>query len=576
MDRSPAIDRQLHTLTLRVAGWSRAYILLVLHLSACVSHPHNQNADSTSGSLDQAQSTSLAKDQVRATSTEGMWAGPSNDSPPLIEKATPTTLSQPHPEQLRLVSWDDQNVPTVTSNDLPYPLPTSPPQIEIPLPANIVDAGAVQSNGQLITLSVRDAPLHSVLSLIAEQQGLSIATSSDLTLPISVTLQPMVLEEALDALTVISGCTWTRVGNVIFVTAVNKDAAENFVAQGRVMRVFNLNYLAALDAEKVVTGLLSPVGKVFIRQMEVKEKRKSTEQLVIEDLPEYAARIESYVAQADQPPQQVIVEVRMLQVKLHDDTRHGINFDALARIAGGNVTFATQALATGTGQAAMLTVDGNDFNTLLDCLSTTNDTKTLAAPKLRMINGQESKIQIGRRLGYFVTTTTQTSTLQDVQFLEVGVVLTVTPQISSDGQIVLKVHPKVSSGDINPSTTLPEEETTEVDTSIMVPNGHGVIIGGLIQEIDNDRQSKVPFLGDVWVIGRLFQRRSVERERSEVIVALLPRIVPLEACMSPEEDFELQRAGSPLLTPTLQSAPRPEPELRDATNNPIWPPRRRR
>jgi type II secretory pathway component GspD/PulD (secretin) len=153
-------------------------------------------------------------------------------------------------------------------------------------------------------------------------------------------------------------------------------------------------------------------------------------------------------------------------------------------------------------------------------------------------------------------------------------VLTVTPQITEDGQIVMKVHPKVSSGDINPTTTLPEEETTEVDTSIMVPDGCGVIIGGLIQETDNDRQSKVPYLGDVWGLGWLFQRTVIERERSEVIVALLPRIVPNGGGSTPDEEFELERVGNPLLTPTLESAPRPEPRLRDAIRDPYLRPKR--
>lgn len=469
-----------------------------------------------------------------------------------------------------------EGIPTVPLDALPQavqqlPIPV---QVEVPLQGQLPQTEPVQADGSLITLSVRDAPLHSVLSLIATQQGVSIVSASDLTIPVSVTLQPMPIETALDALMAVSGCTWSRVGSVIYVTAVKKDTPENFLAQGRVVRVFTLNYFSASDAEKVVIGLLSPVGKAFMRQTDAKDKRKSIEQLVVEDLPAYADRIANYLAQADQPPQQVIVEVRMLQVKLEDDTRHGINFDKLARISGADVKFSTQSMATGVGQAALFTVDGSSFNTLLDCLSTTNDAKTLASPKLLMINGQEAKIQIGRRLGYFVTTTTQTSTLQDVQFLEVGVVLTVTPLISTDGQVVLKVRPKVSSGDINPTTSLPEEETTEVDTSIMVPDGFGVIIGGLIQEIDNERQSKVPFLGDVWLVGRLFQRRAVERERSEVVVALLPRIVPLGNCLTPIEIQDLQRVADPLLTPTLQSAPRPEPELRDAIHNPTWPTRK--
>lgn len=445
-----------------------------------------------------------------------------------------------------------------------------PGRIEIPL-GPPMPAGRVQADGPLVTVTVREAPLHSVLSLIAQQQGLSIVSPGDLKTPVTVTLQATTLKNALDAVMAVSGCTWTRINNVIYVTPISKETPENFLVQGREMRVFSLSYVAANDVEKVVTGLLSPVGKSFARQIDSKDKRKALEQIVVEDLPPYVARIADYIAQADYPPRQVMVEARLLQVKLENDNRHGVNFDALARLAGANVSFKTQAFASGVGPAAIFTVDGTDFNSLIDYLATTNDSKTLAAPKLLMINGQESKIQIGRRLGYFVTTTTQTSTLQDVQFLEVGVVLTVTPQITADGHVVMKVRPKVSTGEINPTTTLPEEETTEVDTSIMVPDGHGVIIGGLIQETDNERQSKTPFLGDIWLVGRLFQRRAVERERSEVVVALLPRIVPQDACPTPVELFDLQRVESPLVTPTLQSAPRPEPRMRDAASRPTRP-----
>lgn len=447
-----------------------------------------------------------------------------------------------------------------------------PGQFEIPLQNSALADGQVRVQGNQVSISVRDAPLHSVLSLLGQQQGLSIVAKSDLTSPITVTLQPTTLENALDAIMAVSGCTWTRINNVIYVTSIAKDSPENFLVQGREVRVFNLSYAAAADTEAVVTGLLSPVGKVFTRQVDMKDKRKSAEQLVVEDLPPYMARVAEYVVQADQPPRQVMIEARLLQVKLKKDNRHGVNFDALARVAGANITVKSQAFTTGLGPAGIFTVDGTDFNSLIDCLSTTNDTKTLAAPKLLMINGQESKIQIGRRLGYFVTTTTQTSTLQDVQFLEVGVVLTVTPQITADGQILMKVHPKVSSGDINQTTTLPEEETTEVDTTILVPDGHGVIIGGLIQETDNDRQLKVPFLGDIWLAGRLFQRQTTERERSEVVVALMPRIVPYGACPTPQEVPDLERVAAPIVTPTLQSAPRPwEPKLPDAIRNPVWP-----
>jgi type II secretory pathway component GspD/PulD (secretin) len=99
-----------------------------------------------------------------------------------------------------------------------------------------------------------------------------------------------------------------------------------------------------------------------------------------------------------------------------------------------------------------------------------------------VINGQEAKIQIGQQLGFRVTTTTETSTLQNVNFLDVGVILKVTPRITSDNQVLMLVHPEVSKGQVNPLTGLPESDTTTVESSVMLPDGQGMVIGGLIQE----------------------------------------------------------------------------------------------
>lgn len=444
-------------------------------------------------------------------------------------------------------------------------------RVVVPLTPPSSVSGVVESEDGLISIAVREAPLNSVLSLLAQQQGLSIVAGSNLTQAITVTLQPTELDNALDALLAVAGCTWTRRGDVIYVTPVTQDSTTSPFFQGRQVRVVSLNYVAADDVQAVVSGLLSPVGKVFIRQVNASDRRRTVEQIVIEDLPPFLNRATDYIAQVDQMPRQVMIEAHILQVRLGKDKAHGVNFDALARIRGARLQLWNKGFATDTGPGMVFTVDGTDFHGLIDCLTTTEDAKTLASPKVFAVNGQQSKIQIGRRLGYFVTTTTQTSTLQDVQFLEVGVVLTVTPTITDDGQVLMTVQPKVSSGDINPDTTLPEEETTEVSTSVMVPDGNGIIIGGLIQEVDSDRQSKLSHLGDLWLVGRLFQRRTIAKERNEVIVALLPRIVPCGTCTGPAECVEWERSSSRLLLPHLHSAPRPwEPELPDASHAPPW------
>ncbi len=453
-----------------------------------------------------------------------------------------------------------ENVAPHAPRGFPVPLRGTSPEPEMQLDVD----------GQLISLSVREAPLNAVLSLIAEQQGLNIVTGSHMTLPVTVTLHDVTVDQALTSILKIAGCAWYRESDIIYVSNL---ASEEHVAptvQGREVRVFQLDYVSATDVEKVVTGLLSPVGTIFSSESDPKNNRRTGEVVVVEDLPEYVRRVEQYIVQVDQPPRQVLIEAHILEVELTDNMTHGVNFDYLAEIANTNLRLETTGFANPMASTGMLfSVEGSDLSSLVEALQTTNDAKTLASPKVLVLNGQEARIQIGERLGYFVTTTTQTSTLQQVQFLDVGIVLRVTPQITADGRVIMTVQPEISTGEINDVTGLPDKNTTEVETSVVLNDGRGIIIGGLIQEADTDRQSKVPFIGDLWAVGRAFQRRVGVRDRSEIIVALVPRVVPYGSDATPQSDSELYRATTPLLDPNLKRYPRPgEGALPDAMRDP--------
>jgi type II secretory pathway component GspD/PulD (secretin) len=259
-------------------------------------------------------------------------------------------------------------------------------------------------------------------------------------------------------------------------------------------------------------------------------------------------------------------------VTLRDDIRHGVDFDLLVRLAGADITLRTEGFVNPLASPAFfLGVESTDLDALVEALRSTTDAKTLATPKVLVVNSQQARIQIGERLGYLLTTTTQTSTLQSVNFLEVGVVLDVTPVIADDNQVLMTVKPKVSSGRINPVTGLPEEATTEVESSILLPDGYGMVIGGLITETDSDQQSKIPLLGDLWVVGRLFQRRQVLRERTEIIITLIPHILPLASDPLCRDRAEYARVASPLFLGPLDNSHRwgLEPELPDAIDAPV-------
>ena len=133
----------------------------------------------------------------------------------------------------------------------------------------------------------------------------------------------------------------------------------------------------------------------------------------------------------------------------------------------------------------------------------------------------------------------------------------------------MDVKPEVSSGEINPDTLLPEEETRELQTSILLNNHQGIVIGGLIQERDSTVIRKLPCLGDIKYVGRLFQRREAVRSRSEIIISLVAHIVeidgyPTEPCDHEADQIQLQRTQTPLLYGPLQRNCRPwEPRLPD-------------
>jgi hypothetical protein len=179
-------------------------------------------------------------------------------------------------------------------------------------------------------------------------------------------------------------------------------------------------------------------------------------------------------------------------------------------------------------------------------------------------------------LGFKVSTTTDTSTIQNVQFLDVGVVLRLTPRITRDGCVLLHVRPEVSKGAVNPDTGLPESQTAELETDVMLNDGQGMVIGGLIKENDTINQSKVPWLGNVKGVGWLFRRTETVKERVEIIVALVPRVQPYDAKYQAFEQGELVKASVPLMHGPLCRTNRPwDPILPDGKRikYPLIPPK---
>ena len=422
--------------------------------------------------------------------------------------------------------------------------------------APIADSDQVRLNGEpeLMTLSATGVELTSVLKMIAEHHGLNLVLGPDVRGPVTVSIRDARMDEVLDAILGVAGFRWHRVDNLLYVTGASATAMDPRV-QGRTVQVFPLDYVAAADVESIARSLLSPVGTAFISESDTANQLKTRELLVIEDIPAVQRRVAEFVAQVNVPPRQVLVEAHVLQIALSDDQRHGINLRALARLGHTKVTVAGENFTdSGDTPTLALQLEGTDMSGLLQNIRENTNSRTLASPKLSVVNHQEANIQIGERLPYTLSTTTQTSTIESVAFLDTGIVLTVVPVITDDGNVLMTVLPKVSSGSLD-ENGLPQENTTEVSTTILIPDGGGVVIGGLISEEKRKTSAVIPTLSRIPLLGRLFERKSDECRRSELIVALVTHVLPCHQGPRAKEYHDLQMTLPPYAAEALRARP---------------------
>lgn len=380
--------------------------------------------------------------------------------------------------------------PNGTTESLPLPPGTAPPlppseaRVEGTLPMSGWDAEVnitPGTGGRIDRLVVRDASLSKVLALLAQTYHLNIVAANDIDAVISITLRDVALEEALTAILSVANYTWVDRDGIILITSLS-DTQLSPDVQGRQLQIFDLDFVSASVISEAVTNFLSPIGKMTVVESDSQDNRRTRELLVIEDIPQAIARIAAYIDQVDCPPRQVLIEAHILQVRLHDEQTNGVNFNALARIAGARVNIKTVGFASASATPAFLTtIDGTDLDAVIQLLQETNDTKTLGSPKVLVLNQQEAMVHVGEDLGYQTTVTSELQSTQAPQFLQTGVLLTITPRITRDDRILLHVRPEVSTGEIDQITKVPNKKTTELETDVMLSDGEGMIIGSTLR-----------------------------------------------------------------------------------------------
>jgi type II secretory pathway component GspD/PulD (secretin) len=166
---------------------------------------------------------------------------------------------------------------------------------------------------------------------------------------------------------------------------------------------------------------------------------------------------------------------------------------------------------------------GQNGTAFVRALESKGKTKVLAAPRLLVLNKQSAEVQLGQQLGFQNQTTTQTSTSYSFQQIPIGTVLDIRPFISSDGMIRMEIHPQRATGKID-ANNIPQTNTAQVSTNVMIPDGTTIVIGGLIDTQVDQSWDGIPFLSRLPWLGYLFRHTVDQTQKTELVVLITPHI----------------------------------------------------
>ena len=360
-----------------------------------------------------------------------------------------------------------------------------------------------------------------------------------------------------------------------------EEAIKSFEKKN-VVKVFNLNYAKAKDVAEQLKSQLEAKKVGFVRADE------RTNQVIVQTLPERMNQIEDLIRKLDKRTPEVLIEAKIVKVKLNESTTEEVEWEGLFDVASqkyglrylGSTPFtAVQAEAdpwrsrltvleggkapdgtdiegvkyvggypfsgtstnysagnrsVGSEEIHLGIVDKNaDFDVILKFFNTLGKTQVVSTPKITVVNNQEARLHIGERQAYVTSTTTTgqtTSTVsEEVTFVDVGTQLFLTPTINEEGYITLKLKAEVSSVVetlVTPTNNkIPIIGTSLAETTVLTKSGTTIVIGGL-RSIDKGRTRKsTPILGNIPIIGKLFSSDVPTKSRDELLVMITPTII---------------------------------------------------
>ncbi len=396
---------------------------------------------------------------------------------------------------------------------------------------------------QPVTLRFRNAGLKEVLEGIGKVGGINLIFDKDVRNdPVTISIQDTPFDEAFNLLLNSNSLfTQTVSPGVMIISPNTKQKQEQY--QDLMIRTFYLSNAKAKDMLVLLKSMLDS------KRMHANEQLNT---IVIRDQPEKLEMAEKIILANDRLDSEVLFDVEVLEVDRTVDQTYGLTYPKSVAAAmvppGFTGTIAGELAQTFTlGQFTNLGSSNYLFklptNIQLDFFKQITDAKTLAAPKVRVVNNKKAEINIGDKQPILLSTTNvlpgqaatgavpTTSTVTSIEFRDTGVKLTVEPSIHLGNELSLKMKIEVVrlgeqvTLQANPPITQFKFGNRSAETMLNVRDGETIVLGGLIQEEDRKSRTTIPWIGDLPFIGNLISGFKTNRVTTEVILTITPHII---------------------------------------------------
>ena len=437
-----------------------------------------------------------------------------------------------------------------------------------------------QKMQQNLTVDFRDMPIDYVIRVLAKQADMDIVKGPDVTGNVTAAITDVPLEEAMNQILAANGFGFIASENMIRIVPASQLTEET---ERTISKIYRITYADVQQVEQALAKVISSRGKIA--------SSPGSSNIIVTDTESRVKAIDEFIAEIDRVTPQILVEVRIYDVKNTDELELGVEWRSgrnsgygSGRATGigsnsttggpvsGNLTNSDPAItgvfdstiqqvgSTGVLDFGILT-EHFDLEVLLSAIQQQDSAKLLANPRIIVLDNETASFKAIEEIPYQQLQQGGYQSFGTTEFKEVGVELTVTPHLATDGLIRLHIVPVFSvqvdtveittlgTGGASITSPQPVVDKREADTIALVRDGETVVIGGLRKQTVNQLVSKIPLLSDIPLLGWLFTFEGEETVNSELVVFITPRIIEDPVLTEIEAQYleatEIPRPASP-------------------------------